>query len=249
MPASLHPIFSLPPSSGARIWRYMDIAKFSSMLQHQSLYLCRADLIGDPFEGSVPRNNPGSVFNPRSFPPDQFQRVTEDMTKARLRHRKRVYLNCWHMSEVESAAMWKLYGKIGDAIAIASQFDRLHNCIASSHSEPFYIGTVKYINYDGTDAMPDNNMFWPYLHKRKSFQHECEVRVVHQVSIPSGMEPDIFEGHPNIWKAVDLEQLIMRVFVSPESPPQFKEQVENVCKTYWKERLIEQSDLNEEPFF
>lgn len=34
------------------IWRYMDFTKFVSLLDKGSLFLCRADNLEDPFEGS-----------------------------------------------------------------------------------------------------------------------------------------------------------------------------------------------------
>ena len=37
------------------IWRYMDIAKFLSLLDKQSLFFSRLDHLGDPFEGSLTR--------------------------------------------------------------------------------------------------------------------------------------------------------------------------------------------------
>ena len=34
------------------LWRYMDFAKFVSMLEQRSIYFARADVLGDPFEGA-----------------------------------------------------------------------------------------------------------------------------------------------------------------------------------------------------
>lgn len=36
-----------------------------------------------------------------------------------------MYISCWHMNEYESAAMWKLYAKSSDAIAIQTTFQKL----------------------------------------------------------------------------------------------------------------------------
>ena len=40
----------LPPD--AVLWRYMDFPKFVSMLKEGALWFSRADLLGDPLEGS-----------------------------------------------------------------------------------------------------------------------------------------------------------------------------------------------------
>jgi hypothetical protein len=52
-----HPSFPPPSDRGVKIWRYMDLAKFVSLLQDSSFHFCRADRLGDPFEGSVPLKN------------------------------------------------------------------------------------------------------------------------------------------------------------------------------------------------
>jgi hypothetical protein len=38
-----------------KIWRYMDFTKFISVLDTQTLFFSRIDLLGDKFEGSVPK--------------------------------------------------------------------------------------------------------------------------------------------------------------------------------------------------
>jgi hypothetical protein len=51
MTAQDHPTFKKPENLDVRIWRYMSLAKFLWMLQRNSLYFSRSDLMGDPFEG------------------------------------------------------------------------------------------------------------------------------------------------------------------------------------------------------
>ena len=47
-----HPSFQ-PIGKRTKIWRYMDFAKFVSFLSKRSLYFCRVDKLGDPFEGTL----------------------------------------------------------------------------------------------------------------------------------------------------------------------------------------------------
>ena len=44
-----HPAFHLPDDLDTPLWRYMDFTKFVAMLKDESLFYCRADLLGDPF--------------------------------------------------------------------------------------------------------------------------------------------------------------------------------------------------------
>ena len=46
-----HPSFPPPPDPHVPVWRYMDLTKFVWMLQMKALYFCRADRLGDPYEG------------------------------------------------------------------------------------------------------------------------------------------------------------------------------------------------------
>lgn len=38
------------------LWRYLDVAKFVSLLQTQAIHFPRGDQFEDPFEGSYPLN-------------------------------------------------------------------------------------------------------------------------------------------------------------------------------------------------
>lgn len=37
---------------------------------------------------------------------------------------------------------------------------------------------IKYIDYK-KDWIPEKNMFYPFVHKRKSYEHEKEVRAIY----------------------------------------------------------------------
>ena len=47
-----HPSIDRDVSADAMLWRYMDFPKFVSMLKEGALWFSRADLLGDPLEGS-----------------------------------------------------------------------------------------------------------------------------------------------------------------------------------------------------
>ncbi|MFN8224152.1 MAG: hypothetical protein U0R50_13000 [Gaiellales bacterium] len=48
-----HPVFNAPPDDTV-VWRYIDLAKLISLLDHRALYFARADTLGDPHEGALP---------------------------------------------------------------------------------------------------------------------------------------------------------------------------------------------------
>ncbi len=53
MVAEPHPEFVHPSDLKVKIWRFMSLAKFLSLLHTNSLYFSRSDKLGDPFEGSI----------------------------------------------------------------------------------------------------------------------------------------------------------------------------------------------------
>jgi hypothetical protein len=51
-----HHQFICPPEDTI-LWRYLDFTKFASLISKKTMYFCRTDLLGDPFEGSYPRGS------------------------------------------------------------------------------------------------------------------------------------------------------------------------------------------------
>lgn len=52
-----HPNFDAPSDPDISVWRYMNLAKFVSMLQGDALYFARPDRMTDEFEGSLSESN------------------------------------------------------------------------------------------------------------------------------------------------------------------------------------------------
>src|SRR5437867_3764830 len=102
-------IFAAPTNLKISIWRYMDFTKFVCMLQNEGLYFSRLDCLGDPFEGSRSHADEG-------LRADQYSSAVRAASAAFTQSSilKRVMVNCWHMSEHESAAMWGLYAKTNE---------------------------------------------------------------------------------------------------------------------------------------
>lgn len=78
--------------------------------------------------------------------------------------------------------------------------------------EPIRIGRVKYINYR-KNPLERTDLFYRFLHKRKYYEFEKEVRAV----IPLRRAVESGEAIPRsgIRIDVDLQKLIKRVFVAP----------------------------------
>lgn len=92
------------------------------------------------------------------------------------------FINCWSLGEYESAALWRMYVPPEGGVAIRSTFRRLIKCLLPSEEDKdpgmgntVFMGRVHYIDYE-RDLIPEGNSFWPFVHKRRSFEFEQEVR-------------------------------------------------------------------------
>ena len=171
-----HPCFRQPNSEDILLWRYMDFTKFVFLISTKSLFFCRADLLGDPFEGSYSKANVKlRPYVYKDLEQDQFIKMTNQMANFAKWSREWTYVNCWHANEYESAAMWDLYGKTNHAVAIVTDYKTLKAVLP----EKAYLGLVNYIDYE-KEWLPEGNTFYPFMHKRKSFEHEREVRAIIQ---------------------------------------------------------------------
>jgi hypothetical protein len=133
-----HIALSSPPDT-TRIWRFMDLGKFISALHTSSLFFCRADLLRDPYE-CMPNEKMIEDYAKRV--PRADNRFLEDMRQMTVANRLWTYINSWHMNEFESAAMWELYLKNQEGIAIETDFARLRDCFSAEESHLVFIGAV-----------------------------------------------------------------------------------------------------------
>ena len=258
MPAEKnHPIFREPNDPNVKIWRYMDFTKFVSLLECRSLYFARADLFEDTFEGSLSRATftwRGGIYEGLSVDPEEM----EKFSKAREELRKQIFVNCWHMNARESAAMWKLYARSNEAVAIQSTYQLLHSCLPANT----YVGEVQYIDYE-TDYLAEDHLFGPYMHKRISFEHERELRAM--IYIRSDNPNDYLRNHiavkdvearvgdpiGDVGRAVsvNLNELIERVYVAPTSPAWFNDLVLKIMNKYELDKPLINSALDAKPMF
>lgn len=243
MAAKVHGCFEPPVDVNVKVWRYMDFTKFVSLLESESLYLAAADRFEDPYEGAMSHANE-LITDDVDLPPE----MREILSGFRQWGRSWTYINCWHMNAGESAAMWRLYAQTAEAVAIQSTYCKLRDCLPDSA----YVGTVKYIDYDNT-PIPQNNLFYPYVHKRLSFQHEQEIRVLVQelphVPGGGGLDRSRVTNDGGKMVKIDLTQLIDEIYISPTAPSWFFQLVTKLCRRYGYTFNVRQSNLARTPIF
>ena len=244
MPATDHAVFLPPQDTQARIWRYMDFAKFVDVIERRELFFSRADRLGDRFEGTLSKAN-ASVTLLRYPDPDR-PKMLEQLKRSLAWQREWVYVNCWHLGDYESAAMWQQYTLSGRAMAIQSTFARLKSVLPSEA----HLGTVNYVDYDST-PIPESNLFWAFLCKRRSFKHEQEVRaMIWRAPTKDGaFALDVHNDKDGLPVQIDVDELVERVIVSPTSPDWYLGLVSRIRARLGYGFPVTRSELDEQPLF
>ena len=236
-------ITDLIPQPSTRLWRYMDLAKFVSLLSTRKLYFTRLDHFSDKYEGALcsrlgyPKFNEQDRFtrtvmakadlkkegnaSPTDEEIEERRRISrEEFDKNRIANRKRAFISCWNENEFESEALWRLYAKdMKCGVAIQTNFIRLYNAL-----DPFAqanIRRVQYVNYDSNFYARS----FPEWYKRKSLDYEREVRAVIRNFAKDREE---YEKYVN----VNLDILIENVVTSPEAEFWFTDLVKELCRKY-----------------
>lgn len=229
-----HECFPQPNDNNAKVWRYMDVARFLSLISTKKLFFCRIDRFRDTFEGRYSGVN--LKMRPlmyKNFIEDkkQLNKWLLGLNEGLDAFRREVYVNCWHMNEHESAAMWDLYGGSQQTVAIRSNYRKL----VSGMPETFFAGKVTYVNYD-TTLISERNVYYPIMHKRLSFEHESEIRLVTNSRVELEEGEEVVDGVVytpfGASVPVTLSDIIEEVYVSPDAPRWFFDSIVAVCRRF-----------------
>lgn len=242
----LHQPSALKSIPTQRLWRYMDVTKYLSLIQTQSLFFTRMDNFEDPYEVKItPRTI--EIFkrnwekralqeNPEPYPQEQLDADTGKLIKYAERHLKKQYVNCWHENDSENYAMWKIYSRYAAGVAIVTTPEKMIKAFEKSGLIDW--GCVEYFKED-QDVQPMDNLTKLCYSKRHQFHFENEVRLV-TTPLPNDPFPE-----SGMMIEVDLQELIDQIYLSPNAPVWFKGVIENLNEVYGlKNKSIVQSTMN-----
>lgn len=249
MPARTdHPAIEPSTSIPTAIWRYMDFTKFVALLESKALYFSRADRLNDAFEGSLPSGDLDAELQLHAAIAKKDAQLATRFKNRRSEIRRSLttstYINCWHASRSESAAMWKLYARTEEAVAIRSDFSLLHLALP----DDVLLGQVSYVDFSTTRLKVERDPLVAFFNKRLEFKHEQEIRAVldnrpnHEAT--SGVTP------AGLQRAIDLHSLIQSVHIAPTAADWFVQLVSSLCRKYGLRRVpVIGSSLDAKPFF
>jgi len=219
---------TLPEDNDTIVWKYLDLSKFLDMLLSQQLFMSRSDKFEDQYEGTFSEPTFEEIKKIAANKPEFL-----DYYKS---HREKVVISSWHINEYESFAMWQIFTKNNEGLAIQSTIGRLKEALQPENRIEQYIGNVNYIDYK-KEYIPFDDAFFPFLFKRKSFQYEREVRIISDVSTKNISVNDGLKIN------VDLSQLIEKIYIHPKSENWYKKLVIELVSKVGFDFEIEKSDL------
>ena len=229
------------PDDGSTLWRYMDFTKFVSLLDRHALFFARADKLGDPFEGAYTMVNMHPEVQ-KLLMSDVNEQSRAGLFQYIRAMRTTTLVNCWHESEFESDAMWKIFVGGKNGVALKTTFSSLSKSFRCT--EPILIGRVSYKDYE-TDLISLQNVLFPFFHKRNSFSHEREVRALTTDLSPGATENYRVGGYFE----VDLTTLIQEIRIAPDVDEWFVELIHSVAKQYAMDVPIGKSKLADRPIW
>ena len=218
----------LPDNPDTIVWKYLDLSKFLDLLLSKKLFMSRSDKFEDQYEGT---------FSEPTF--EEIKKLAIDnpeFLNYYKTHREKVAVSSWHINEYESYAMWQIFTQNNEGLAIQSTIGRLQRAVSPENNFDQYIGQVNYIDYK-KEYIPFDDLFFPFLFKRKSFQYEREVRIITDTS-QSNLK--LNEG---LKINVDVNELIEKIYIHPKSENWYKKLVIELVERLGFELEIEKSDL------
>lgn len=214
----------------------MSLPKFIHLASTGGLYFPLPAQFEDPFETHLPRK----VYDSITADITSCLHTNETDKKYLIASYRNNYLSqlisCWHASEFESEAMWKLYSQDRQSIAIKTTS---HKLIDSLEDIPLSAraGLVKYIDFDNP---PNLSHIDQVFLKRSSYSHENEFRITFT-------QQSLFpKGHGDLYKC-NTSKLISNITISPWSDNIFEYATKSIVEKFLTNVEVSKSKLLEEP--
>lgn len=235
-----HQAFEDPKNDSLKLWRYIELEKFISLMETSELYFCRADYFrnDDPFEGTFPKVEYDNIVK------HQGKDVARNLFEITS---KDTFINCWHLSDFENLAMWRLYSRNDKGIALQTDIQSFKESFENSDKEIF-AGKVQYIDYEkdyfyGRSEYDhkSGNGFTAYIHKRIIYDYEKEYRAI-------CTDPNDGINKKGIKIKVILNKLIHNIYLAPNSIDANYKLVTDIVKNICNDINVMRSSFNSTPY-
>lgn len=186
-----------------KIYRYMNLVKFKSLLKTNKLYLVSVDRWDDPFDNLCKKC------------------IVSDITSGKMIYHESIHAQCWTLKE-ESDAMWRIYGN-NDGIKIQTTLAKLADLNYPKRAEirkVIYTDQLKANDFHSSPYFLEGYFGTVFL-KRQAFSHEEEIRVATEGNQEGETLVDI-----------DLKDFIEEVVITSRANKSYEDMIINLCNTY-----------------
>lgn len=212
-----------------KLWRYMDLSKFISLIEKNALWLARADTFKDKHEGRFPDDMRKTIEKAYEEFDDNDNSVVKDADDFQDYLRKNTFISCWHKNFDENMVMWEIYGRDTNALAIQTTVGNIKNSLDSSKllGHSLILKNVNYLQADEiSGVLPYEECFFI---KRPHFSFEEEVRIsldTYSPHSPTKKTPYEYD------LLVNINGLIEKILIHPDSPDWFMDVINSITEKY-----------------
>ena len=261
-------------NTNSKLYKYMDLEKFLSLVVRKKLCFCNQKKLKeiDPYEGAMTK---GELIR------EEYIKFLYNVAKSngRFKYIKLIdeedcytidlledfkiynddayYVDCWHINNNESLAMWKVFSNNNNSIAISTT---KQNLIASINSgtRDIYMKEVEYSDLILKEKIPidmtrmylgkDETMYINtsilrgfceengLLRKTKYYSYENELRLYFE---------DINNEDITKFIEVNLDILIDEIIISPNCDEWFLDILNDILGKYNIENKVKYSDIRQ----
>lgn len=211
------------------LWRYMDLAKFISLLEQNALWLARADTFKDQHEGRFPDEMRKLIEKAYKGFDDNDPSQVKDADDFQDYLVKNTFISCWHKNFDENMVMWEIYGKDNNAVAIQTSVGNIKKNIDASNLKGHSL-ILKSVAYQKSDEIADLLRYEDcFFRKRPHFSFENEVRI--SLDTYSPFKPS--KSSPYGYKIpIYINGLIEKILVHPDCSDWFLEVINSITNKY-----------------
>jgi len=243
------------------VYRYITIEKLVDFLETHSIFLTRLDRFEDQLENIEPfdinelKVRSQTLEKPEDANPEisdvkwneiiqTNKRVLKSLQQNLTLKQKHRFVSCWILNDVESFAMWDIYGKAGFAIRFEQEY--FQNLIRESIKiqnkptnkiELLVAGAVQYQNYDEMLYKEEESLIkFSAFRKHLSFKHETEYRIV-------GFMKEILDVPGLKFNLPEIKKLKFDIIANPRLDSFQFNQYKSMISKYSKNHPLKESRL------
>jgi hypothetical protein len=232
-----------------RIWRYLDFSRFVALIETRKLHFSPVTAFEDINDGifncltnddNYDIQSNGRIVSIAAPAPGSKNAQNAYRTKEFIRSFHKLLVDatgvsCWRLDDHESHAMWRIFIRTDEGLAIESTIDKLIGSISADEYH-LMIGIVRYIDY-AKHKIPIADLKNAFFYKNKYFEHEKELRLICYRTDGLSADPIAMPNYRPLPASgldlpVDTSNLMNAIYISPYAPKWFSHLVEQMVQRY-----------------